>query len=116
MVVKRMHACFLLHPGLCPGRGWTHDTEKSRRELPRAQLRDRGKVSHLPIPLNSLPGPERGGLSWPPEREVWKLVSGVARPTGIRHWTAAVGRSGDSAQGYIGTWVQGRVAWLRRYI
>lgn len=28
MVVKRMHACFLLHPGLCPGRGWTHDTKK----------------------------------------------------------------------------------------
>lgn len=46
---------------------------------------------------NCLPGPERESLSWPPEREVWKLVSGVARPTGTRHWTTAVSRSGDSA-------------------
>lgn len=63
-----------------------------------------------PHPPNCSPGPEGEGLSWPPEREVWKLVSGVARPTGTRHWT------GDSAQGYVGTWVQGKVAWLRRYM
>lgn len=50
-----------------------------------------------PHPPNCLPGPERESLSWPPEREVWKLVSGVARPTGTRHWTTAVSRSGDSA-------------------
>lgn len=33
-----------------------------------------------PHPPNCLPGPERGGLSWPPEREVWKLVSGWPGP------------------------------------
>lgn len=80
MVVKRMHAGFLLHPGLCPGRGWTHDTKKQEGATQGPTLGQRESFSS-PHPPNCLPGPERGGLSWPPEREVWKLVSGVARPT-----------------------------------
>lgn len=103
---KRMHACFLLHPELCPGRGWTHDTEKAEGSYPGPSFWDNGgKVSHLPIPQTVCLPPERGGLGWPPEREVWKLVSGVARPTGTRLWAAAVG----SSQGHAGTWVQSRV-------
>lgn len=109
-----MHACFLLHPGLCPGRGWNRDTERAGGSYPGLSFGTQRKSFSSSHPPNRLPAPERGGLSWPPEREVWKLASGVVRPTGTRHWTAAVGRSRDSGQEHIGTWVQSIMAWLRR--
>lgn len=108
-----MHACFLLHPGLCPGRGWTRDTERAGGSYSGLSFGTQRKSFSSSHPPNRLPAPERGGLSWPPEREVWKLASGVVRPTGTRHWAAAVGRSRDSGHGHIGTWVQIIVAWLR---
>lgn len=101
---------------MCPGRGWAHDTEKSGGRYPGPNFGTEENFLISPSPkLFAWPGKRRPKLA-PQNGKCGSWSPGWPGPQAHDTGAVAVGCPGNFAQGYTGTWVQGKVAWLCRYM